>query len=259
MPELPEVELYKRYFDSTSLNQEIVDIFIRDERILKMDPEIFKKKLVGKRFLSTNRHGKYLFIKFKSGYLVLHFGMSGDLEYFDSSEEEPRFSKIIFQFNNGYSLAYISIRIFGWADLTEDREEYITKKKLGPDAYKMTKQEYLEAVARRSGILKNLLLNQEFIAGVGNVYSDEILFKAKLSPKRKMADLIEEEITALFTQIKAVLKYGIKKKGDWSSYPKDSLIPHRKKENSCPLCGTTLLRIETSGRRGFYCPKCQKE
>ncbi|MFX1274186.1 MAG: Fpg/Nei family DNA glycosylase [Promethearchaeota archaeon] len=258
MPELPEVEIYKRYLDSTSLNKEITDIFVRDERILKIDGNHFKKQVIGKEFLSTMRHGKNLFIKLDSIYILLHFGMSGDLEYFKPLEKEPRYSKVIFQFKNGHYLAYISIRLFGKVDLVENLNEFIEQNKLGPDAYKMTMEEFLFATRRRSGNLKNLLLNQEFIAGIGNVYSDEILFRSGLSPKKKIKDLNENELKTLYEQIKEVIKFGIKKEGDWTSYPGNSLIPHRKKNNICPNCATILDIIEISGRRGFFCPKCQK-
>ncbi|GAH10571.1 unnamed protein product, partial [marine sediment metagenome] len=98
-------------------------------------------------------------------------------------KEPPKFSKVIFHFNNGFNLAYISIRMFGKVSVANSIEEYLERKKLGPDAYKMTLQEFQEAVRRRKAIAKNALLNQSFIAGVGNIYSDEILFRTKIHPK----------------------------------------------------------------------------
>ena len=110
---------------------------------------------------------------------------------------------------------------------------------------------------RRSAILKNALLNQSFVAGIGNIYSDEILFRTKLHPKSKLDSLDENKIKELFTNIKDVLQFGIEKKGDLSSYPQNFLIPHRKKEEKCPNCRSEIQYVDLSGRRGFFCPNCQ--
>ena len=258
MPELPEVETFKRYLDKTSLKQLITDIQVTDNRILNTDEIYLRESLKSKQFESSTRHGKYLLVYLKPRYLVMHFGMSGDLEYFDKNESPPKFSKVIFQFNNGFNLAYISIRMFGKVAITNSIEEFIKSKKLGPDAYKMTLEEFKEAVQRRSAISKNALLNQSFIAGIGNIYSDEILFRTKIHPKTNINSLSESKIKELFVNIKEVLEYGIKKKGDLSTYSNGFLIPHRKKEEKCPICSSDITRFEISGRHGFFCPSCQK-
>jgi len=159
MPELPEVEIFKRYLDKTSLKQLIKYIQVTDNRILKTEESHLKDSLNGKRFESSIRHGKYLLVYLKPRYLVMHFGMSGDLEYYDNKNDPPKFSKVIFQFDNGFSLAYISIRMFGKVSVANSIEEFIENKKLGPDAYKMTFEDFQEAVQRRSAIAKNALLN----------------------------------------------------------------------------------------------------
>ncbi len=259
MPELPEVETFKRYLDKTSLKQLIIDIKVVDNRILNTEEAHLRKSLKGKRFESSIRHGKYLLVYLKPRYLVMHFGMSGDLEYYDNKEEPPKFSKVIFQFNNGFNLAYISIRMFGKVSVANSIEEFIEDKKLGPDAYKMTLEEFQEAVKRRSAIAKNALLNQSFIAGIGNIYSDEILFRTKIHPKTNINSLSDSQVKELFVNIKEVLEYGIKKKGDLSTYSNKFLIPHRKKEEKCPICNSNITRFEISGRHGFFCPSCQSK
>jgi len=259
MPELPEVETFKRYLDKTSLKQTIKKIQVMDDRILNTGEIDLKHFVKGKRFESSTRHGKYLFVQLKPGYLILHFGMSGDLKYYDAKEEPPKFSKVITHFNNGFNLSYISIRMFGKVSVTNSMEEFIERKKLGPDAYKMTLQEFQEAVRRRKAIVKNALLNQSFIAGVGNIYSDEILFRTKIHPKTNINSLSESKVKELFVNIKEILEYGIKKKGDLGTYPNDFLIPHRKKEEKCPICNSDITRFEVSGRHGFFCPTCQVE
>jgi len=259
MPELPEVETFKRYLDKTSLNQSIIDVEVTDNRILNTEEVQLKKSLKGKKFESSTRHGKYLLVYLNPQYLVMHFGMSGDLKYYDDKEEPPKFSKVIFKFNNGFNLAYLSIRMFGKVSVVNSREEFIENKKLGPDAYKMSFEEFQEALHGRSAIAKNALLNQSFIAGVGNIYSDEILFRTKIHPKTNINSLSDDKVKELYINIIDVLVYGIKKKGDLSTYPNEFLIPHRKKEEKCPICNSDITRFEISGRHGFFCPSCQKK
>jgi formamidopyrimidine-DNA glycosylase len=259
MPELPEVETFKLYLDNTSLKQEIKDVKVNDLRILNVDYSVLRKSLLNKKFESSIRHGKYLFVFLNPKYLVLHFGMTGDLEYYNEQDDEPKYSKVIFYFKNNYNLAYISTRMFGKVSLVDSIEEFINIKKLGPDAFKMSFEDFTEALNRRTAILKNALLNQSFIAGVGNIYSDEILFRTKLHPRTKIDGLSESKKQELYEDIKYVLKFGIEHKGDLSTYPKNFLIPHRKKDEMCPLCNTKIEDFELSGRHGFFCPNCQKE
>ena len=259
MPELPEVETFKRYLDKTSLKQSIKDVRVTDNRILNTEENQLINTLKGKRFESSVRHGKYLLVHLKPEYLVMHFGMSGDLEYYDGKEDPPKFSKVIYQFDNGFNLAYISIRMFGKVSIANSIEEFIENKKLGPDAYKMTLEIFKEAVQRRSAIAKNALMNQSFIAGIGNIYSDEILFRTNIHPKININSLSDSKVEELFDNIKEVLEYGIKTKGDLSTYPNEFLIPHRKKEEKCPSCNSDIIRFEISGRHGFFCPSCQAE
>jgi len=257
MPELPEVETFKQYLDQTSLKQLIKEIQVTDNRILNTEEIYLRRALKGKQFESSIRHGKYLLVYLKPQFLVMHFGMSGDLEYYNNKDDPPKFSKVILKFNNGFNLAYISIRMFGKLSIVNSREEFIENKKLGPDAYKMSFEEFQEALHGRKAIAKNALLNQSFIAGVGNIYSDEILFRTKIHPKTNINALSEGKIKELYTNIKDVLEFGIEKKGDLSSYPNEFLIPHRKKEEKCPTCNSDITRFEISGRHGFFCPFCQ--
>jgi len=259
MPELPEVETFKLYLDKSSLRQLIKDVKVHDERVLNVTYSRLRKSAVNKQFVSSTRHGKYLFVWLNPKFLVIHFGMTGDLQYYNSKFAEPKFSKVIFYFRNNFNLAYISTRMFGRIDIADSIESFIKMKRLGPDAFKMSFEEFIGALKRRTAVLKNALLNQSFIAGIGNIYSDEILFKTKLNPKTKLNDLNENQINELFTNIKEVLNFGIKKKGDLSTYPDDFLIPHRKKAGLCPTCKSEIERFDISGRRGWFCPTCQKE
>ncbi|MHA1104491.1 MAG: Fpg/Nei family DNA glycosylase [Promethearchaeota archaeon] len=258
MPELSEVETYKKYMDKTSLKLMIKDVQIRDTRILKIPEELFVKALKNKKFEGTIRHGKYLLIKLENQFLIMHFGMTGNLEYFEKAIDEPKYTKVLFKFTNGHFLSYISKRLFGHLDLTTSVEDFIAKKKLGPDAYKMSCDEFKKTLVKRTAIMKSALLNQSIFAGIGNIYSDEILFQSKLNPKKKINTLDENELKELFQNIKKVLQYGIDFKGKLENYSKDLLIPHRSKAGECPKCTSKIERYEISGRHGFFCPECQK-
>lgn len=257
MPELPEVETYKIYVESYSLDQEIDDVIIRDERVLEVSKKIFKKSLIGKSFISVKRHGKYLFIELNPIFLIFHFGMSGDVAFFKNKKEEPKHSRLLFKFKNGCFFSYISQRMFGRVNLTENLDQFINMKRLGPDAYTMNFNQFKRTINKKSAILKNALMNQQIVAGIGNIYSDEILFQAKIHPKTKINVLNEDQLEILFKAIKNVLKVRIDKKGELSTYPQDFLIPHRDKDETCPICDSNIQIYEISQRHGFFCPKCQ--
>ena len=258
MPELAEVETFKSYFDKTSLHQKIIDIIIKDNRILNTDPDNFKSTLLNKKFNSTIRHGKYLFVKLNSTALIIHFGMTGDLSYFKYSKNLPPYSKVIFKFENRNALSYISQRMFGWLDITDSINSFLHDKKLGPDALKMTFEDFQQTLKRRTTIAKTALMNQSIIAGIGNIYSDEILFQAHIHPQMKINEVSEQDLKILFQKIKSVLQYGISKAGSLDTYSPELLIPHRKKDGTCPSCSKLLERYEIQGRHGFFCKNCQK-
>ena len=258
MPELAEVETFKIFFDETSLNQKIIDIIIKDNRILNTNPDNFKSTLLDKRFNSTVRHGKYLFAKLNSSSLIIHFGMTGDLSYFKYTKNLPPYSKVIFKFDNGNALSYISQRMFGRLDITDSIDSFLHDKRLGPDALKMTFEEFQDALKRRTTIAKTALMNQSIIAGIGNIYSDEILFQSHIHPKTKINDVPEQDLKILFQKVKSVLQYGISMAGSLETYSPEFLIPHRKKDGTCPSCSKPLERYEIQGRHGFFCRHCQK-
>ncbi|TFG16170.1 MAG: DNA-formamidopyrimidine glycosylase [Promethearchaeota archaeon] len=258
MPELPEVETYKRYFASTALGQQIDNIKVKDDRILKVEENEFINTLQGNSFKSVTRHGKYLFIECNSIFLVMHFGMTGDLEYYHHNEEEPAYTKVLFEFTNNYILSYISTRMFGKLDITDNMREYIQKKRLGPDALTMSYEDFIKSLEKRTTNIKTALMNQSIVCGIGNIYSDEILFRSKINPLTRINVLEERQLRQLFSNIKDVLLYGIEKEGILSTYSDKFLIPHRNQEDECPLCKRKIERYEILGRHGFFCPNCQK-
>ncbi|MFX1499169.1 MAG: zinc finger domain-containing protein, partial [Promethearchaeota archaeon] len=180
------------------------------------------------------------------------------LEAFKEIKDEPKHSRVLFEFIDGSYLSYISQRMFGRVDLCDNVEDYLKQKKLGPDALNMSYKEFIGTLKRRTTISKTFLMNQNVIAGIGNIYSDEILFRTKLNPKTRINEVDENKLKDLFSNIKEVLNYGIEHTGDLDSYSSKFFIAHRQKDDKCPICGTMIERYELSGRHGFYCPKCQK-
>src|SRR5215211_4100329 len=135
MPELPDVEVFRQYINSTSLHQKIESVEVKDETILGgVSARELESTLKGRTFESTRRHGKNLFVGLDgSGWLLIHFGMTGDLEYFEDRDQDPAHDRFLISFDNGYHLAFDDQRMFGKVDLIEDLEEFVRRKKLGPD------------------------------------------------------------------------------------------------------------------------------
>ena len=139
MPELPEVETFKKYIDASSLDQKIIGIDCADHRLLKKEQEQFESNLVGHRFTETYRIGKYLFLKTTgSKILVMHFGMTGRPAYYYGAEARPKYAHIVYRFSNGYNLGFQNRRKFGWNDLTDNIEEYQKQIGLSTDARELT-------------------------------------------------------------------------------------------------------------------------
>lgn len=259
MPELPEIALYKKYVDATSLHQKITNIEFTEKKLLQNPEKDFRKAMEGKEFSESRQLGKYLFLRIKnSSWLVLHFGMTGKLEYY-SNQEAPKYSHMIISFDNGYHLAFVCRRKLGKIDLAEGIEEFRDKKSLGKDALEMSKEEVEEFLRGKKGSVKGALTDQKAIAGIGNVYADEILYQCEIHPKTKVEKLNEEEIGAISRKIQTVLNTVINNEGRRSELPKNYLTPHRKEGADCPNCEGKIEKINVSGRSTYFCPECQKE
>lgn len=259
MPELPDVEMFRNHFDQTSLNEVVAEVDIIDDYILKMKKDKFRDIIRGKTFQASRRHGKYLFIELNEGNLMLHFGMSGNLQHFQKKGEKPKYSKIIFQFESGNFLSVISVRKLGKVKIITDIDEYVQNKKLGPDALRIKEENFLNQMNDKRSYLKTALMDQETICGIGNIYSDEILFQAKVYPKKKINKLSNSDLANLHGHTHNVLEIAVKRLTDNKELPKHFLIPHREKGERCPQCKGGIQRFEISGRHGYYCPNCQKK
>src|SRR5262249_15863430 len=171
MPELPEVETFKRYLDSTSLHQRIMDAEVRDAYVLKGVSALeLARRLKGRRFENSRRHGKHLFVRAGDApWLRLHFGMTGSLEYLTCDEVAPKTARVLFHFGSNRRLAFDDQRKFGEIELIEDVDEFLQTRGLGPDALEISLSQFKVIVGKHRGALKAILLNQQLIAGVGNL------------------------------------------------------------------------------------------
>lgn len=261
MPELPDVEARKRYVDSTALHKKISSFELTAPRLLQgINPTGFSSSITDRTLEDTARHGKYLFILLDSGkYLVLHFGMTGDLSYFKDESDTPEYTYLRLDFANGYHLAYTAPRKLGRIGLTDSLEGFIEENSLGPDALGISKDEFEELFTKGSGTVKSAFMNQKKIAGVGNIYTDEILFQAKVHPRTEKKALDSGEIDLLYNTMLDVLTTSIERHAEVPKLPEGYLIPHRAEEASCPRCGGPVERTEVNGRGTYFCPNCQKQ
>src|SRR5438034_3146374 len=236
MPELPDVETFKRYLDATSLHQPIKGVDVRSAHVLKgVSAREFGRQLKGRSFESSCRHGKHLFVRTdRDLWLRLHFGMTGSLEYLKGQRQAPKDTRVLFGFANHSRLAFRDQRKFGEIGLLKDVDEFLRKRALGPDALDIDLAEFRKIVGKRRGAVKSILMNQKLIAGIGNIYADEILFRARMHPATEIADLDEKALAKLFRATRYILEKAIETKADVEQMPKSWLSPHRGTGGRCP-------------------------
>jgi formamidopyrimidine-DNA glycosylase len=260
MPELPEVETFKRYLDSTSLHQGINNVEVRDAYVLKrVSARELARRLKGRRFENSHRHGKHLFVRAGDElWLRLHFGMTGSLEYFKRDEAAPKSARVIFCFSDNRRLAFDDQRKFGEIDLIKDVDEFLQRRCIGPDALDVGRSEFQTIFRMHRSAVKAILLNQQLIAGIGNLYADEILFRARIHPATDAARLSDKDLRGLFRATRYVLEKAIALKTDFNRLPKSWLLTHRGKAGKCPRCGRALKSAAIGGRTSWFCAHCQK-
>jgi formamidopyrimidine-DNA glycosylase len=260
MPELPEVETFKRYLDSTSLHQRITGLDVRDAYVLKrVSARQLARRLKGRRFENSHRHGKHLFVRAGDElWLRLHFGMTGSLEYLNHDEVPPKAARVIFRFADNCRLAFDDQRKFGEIELIKDIDEFLQTRRLGSDALEISLSQFKAILGKHRGAVKAILLNQQLIAGIGNLYADEILFRARMHPATDGARLSDRDLRRLFLATRYVLEKAIALKTDFNRLPKSWLLTHRGKRGRCPRCRRALKSGMIGGRTSWFCAHCQK-
>jgi len=260
MPELPEVETFKRYLDRTSLHQRITCVEVRDAYVLKrVSARELTRRLKGRRFENSHRHGKHLFVRAGDElWLRLHFGMTGSLEYLKRDEQPPKTARVIFCFANNCRLAFDDQRKFGEIELIKDVDDFLQTRGLGPDALEIHFSLFKAIIGKHGGAVKAILLNQQLIAGIGNLYADEILFRACLHPTTEVARLKDKDLRRLFRATRHVLEKAIALKTNFNRLPKSWLLTRRGTLGRCPRCDRALKYATIGGRTSWYCVHCQK-
>jgi len=259
MPELPDVEVYRRRIEAGALRRRFERVEVLDSAVLDgVSAQTLGRRLKGRRFEEARRHGKSLFVLLDSGgWVTMHFGMTGDAALWAPDGEPPRFACVNFHFDAGGALAFVNQRKLGRIGLTDDPQAYIEKHDLGPDALALSEDEFLDLLRDRRGGVKSALLDQSLMAGLGNVYSDEVLYRAKIHSNVKVQDLDEKDLRRLHRAIRKVIEKTIEFNADPSKAPRTFLLAHREKGGTCPRCGTAVETIRASGRTSWLCPKCQ--
>jgi formamidopyrimidine-DNA glycosylase len=273
VPELPEVETVKNTLVVKVKGRRITGVEVYLPRLIKFPaPTEFMTRVVNKEILDITRRGKYLLFHLADNYyLVIHLRMTGRLLYLPATARLEKHTHIVFQLDNQYQLRFHDQRTFGTLYLVQPEEFGRIKGlvKLGPEplAGQFTPQYLQKTLAGRRTSIKSALLNQEIVAGLGNIYVDEALFNACLHPARQASSLTAAEIERLHRGIREVLQAGIKYRGttirnyvDGEGQAGDfqaKLAVYGQQGEPCKKCGTPLEKLRISGRSSVYCPRCQ--
>jgi formamidopyrimidine-DNA glycosylase len=272
MPELPEVETIRR-----DLEQRVVGHCFTGVELLwpgcvdRPAPDEFAAELPGRCVTAAERRGKYLLFRLDSGgYLVVHLRMTGRLRWRPADGERHHHLRAVLHLDDGHELQFDDQRKFGRLYLVPDAAALdAVLAKVGPEPLVpgFTKEAFRDLLKRRRAQLKPLLLDQRFLAGLGNIYVDEALFRAKLHPLRRSDTLSPEEVDRLYAGIIDALRQGIHNRGTTLSDYRDAwgtagrnqerLLVFRREGQPCVVCGTPIEKMRVAGRGTHFCPHCQ--
>ena len=286
MPELPEVEIIKRSLLKMVNKAKIDSIKIKNKNLRYKISKDFSKDLVGEKILKISRRSKYLIFHFKNKLLLAHFGMSGKLFFTKKKNSEifktsfyydldilPNHNHIYFTLSNGLTLIYNDTRRFGFFRIFYNNKlnkiKFLNKLGVEPLSKKFDKKYFKKLILKRKKNVKNLLMDQGFVSGLGNIYVNEVLFVSKVNPLRACNNLNEYELKSIISNIKKILKYSISKGGasikDFINSEGKSgnfqqfFKVYGKKNKNCSRnsCNGKIEKILISNRSSFYCNKCQ--
>jgi len=259
-----------------TLEPHLVGRAIEDVRVFRGDvlrkPEAqdFRRLLAGRSFVGTGRHGKLLWFDLDRGVLAVHLGMSGQLVLDSGDSPPPPHTHVVFRLAGGEQLRYRDPRRFGWMWYGDRGELDRYLKELGwdPITNRGSRQRFCERVRGSRAGLKSLLMDQSVLAGLGNIYADEVLHHAGLSPKRRGCELSDSEFSALSRAIEEVLAEAIAHGGTTISDYVDGrggpgqhqyhLRVHGRADEQCYRCGERIRRDRMGGRSTYWCPRCQR-
>ena len=272
MPELPEVETIRQKLRNGSdvvpslVGQRIEGVSLRWPRhIIKPSVPTFRKRIRGRSVQDVDRRGKFILIPLDERTLAIHLMMSGDLRMAHSDSPRGKFDHTIFKFESGWQLRFSDSRKFGRVFLMKDSDELLGK--LGPEplADSFDPPALAQILSEHRRALKPLLLDQSVIAGLGNIYTDEALHRAKLHPLRQSDSLNSEEVRGLWEGIRDALLSGLQHNGasiDWvyrGGEFQNYFRAYGRGGEPCPDCGTEIVRTVVGQRGTYFCPSCQVE
>ena len=274
MPELPEVETVKEALNQTVKGQTIKEIELRYEPMIKnMSADEFKEKLINQTIQAVSRRGKYLVFHFDDYELLYHLRMEGKYFYVDSNFELNSHVHVIFTLENGKRLLYQDTRKFGTYHLYDkaiDLETTAPFQVLGlePFATEFTPSYVKEKIQNKKKPIKSLLLDQTVVCGLGNIYVDEVLYRARLHPLTSSSELTDKDIENVVKYTVEVLARAIELGGTTirtfrsshgvSGTFQNELLVHQRKGENCYECHTPIEKIKVGGRGTYFCPTCQK-
>jgi formamidopyrimidine-DNA glycosylase len=267
MPELPEVETIRTQLAPRLEGRTLARVEILDPRLTR-PYDLFEvaEELEGDQVVAVERRGKYLLLRLESGFgLLVHLRMTGGFHWQPVTHE-----RAVVELDDGTRLAYRDVRRFGtWLVLEGAELEPYLATKNGPEPLgsRFTSHWLAEQLSRRRAPLKAVLLDQRVVAGLGNIYADEALWRARLSPLRAAHGLAEDEVVRLTRAIRAALRTGIARQGSTlSTYAKpdgssgsmqEEFRVYGRDGEPCPRCRTTITKTRVGGRGTWYCPRCQ--
>lgn len=274
MPELPEVETIKRKLKSKILNEIIKEVYVYYPSIIE-SPSVdeFKTKLKKEKIIDMKRRGKWLIFELNNYYLLSHLRMEGKYIYRTHEDELNKHEHVAFLFESGLELRYKDTRKFGRMYLVNKEDAYNEKPlcELGKEPWDDTLNiDYLKDKYKSKKLpIKTVILDQNIIVGIGNIYADEILFKSRIHPLASACNLTAKDCENIIKYTKETLEFAIDLGGTTiKSYEseegvhgtfQDNLLVHNHEGDKCPKCSSIIVKTRVGGRGTYYCPKCQKE
>ncbi|KPL03127.1 MAG: hypothetical protein AMJ90_04000 [candidate division Zixibacteria bacterium SM23_73_2] len=271
MPELPEVQTIVDALKKSIIGKKIKSVDIDCSRVFSQSKVSFKKGLKGKKIKNIKRRGKFLIIDLTENQtLLIHLGMTGGIFFSNKNQSHKKHDHLIIKFSDKTQIRYHDPRKFGKViKVTSSNINKIPEiTKLGPEPLEISQSEFVDIFENKKGRIKTTLLNQRVLAGLGNIYSDEALFDAKIHPLTKTDRLKEKKLLQLHSSIQKILKNAIKAggssiddylniDGEMGLFQFQHKVYGREGE-PCKVCGAKIKRIRISQRSSFYCPRCQK-
>lgn len=259
MPELPEVAVFRRYAEETSLEQAVRKAKVIDETVLDgVSARDVELHMQGRPFSEAHRHGAVLFLHiYENGWVAFDFERTGYLKYYRKPIETPGPARMRVDFSSGFHLAYVCRRRGGRVAMTHDPAVFIRERGLGPDALTLTASMLTEEMTDGDRVIKSLLVDQSVVAGLGSVYADEVLYQAKISPDTPVRELAADQVEELAERVRPVLEAAIRADANPKKMPSHYLTHHRRGDGHCPRCDVELRQTAVEKMSTFFCPRCQ--